>query len=185
MQRPSDLVVGKDETGGLPNPGRPHLQPPPHWRLEAIAAVERPRDLVVTPDGGLVFILDRDSSDVWHLPRATAPPVQVTTQRGLEPYWEDTPPALSPNGSTVAFGDGGFVWVAPIDGHTPARRVVRAGAPVWLDDSTLLGVVGRDGSSHLVRFDLDNPWPQSIAHGDGDCGPATVSPDRHRVAFTF
>ncbi len=40
----------------------------------------------------------------------------------MEPYWEDTAPAVSPDGSTVAFGDGGFVWVAPLDG-------TRAGAP--------------------------------------------------------
>lgn len=185
MQRPVDLVVGKDESAGLPNPGRPHLQPPPHWRFEAIAAVERPRALVVTPDGGLVFILDRDSSDLWHLGHSAVPPIRITTQRGIEPYWEDTVPALSPDGSSVAFGDGGFVWVAPIDGGAPARRVVRAGSPVWLDDSTLLGVVGREGNSHLVRFDLENPWPQSVAHGDGDCGQATVAPDRTRVAFTF
>lgn len=187
MQRPVDLVVGKDESAGLPNPGRPHLQPPAHWRLEAIAAVERPRDLVVTPDGGIVFLLDRDSSDVWHLETATSTstPTRVTTQRGMEPFWEDTAPSLSPDGSTVAFGDGGYIWVAPVDGSTPARRVVRAGSPVWLTDDRLLGVVGREGCSHLVAFDLANPWPQSIAHGDGDCGAATVSPDRRHVAYTF
>jgi dipeptidyl aminopeptidase/acylaminoacyl peptidase len=185
MQRPVDLVVGKDEHGGLPNPGRPHLQPPEHWRLEAVAAVERPRDLVVTPSGGLVFVLDRDSSDVWHLAPDTTTPTRVTTQRGMEAYWEDTAPVVSPDGATVAFGDGGYVWTAPVDGSTPARRVVRVGAPEWLDDHRLLGVVGREGNSHLVVLDLANPWPQSIAHGDGDCGGAVVSPDRTRVAFTF
>lgn len=183
--RPVDLVVGKDEAAGLPNPGRPHLRPPEHWRLEAIAAVERPRDLVVTPAGGVVFILDRDSSDVWHLAAGAGSPIRVTTQRGMEPYWEDTAPTLSPDGSSVAFGDGGYIWVAPVDGSTPARRVVRAGAPVWLDDARLLGVVGREGNSHLVAFELANPWPQSVAHGDGDCGFAAVSPDRSRVAYTF
>ena len=185
MERPVDLVVGKDEHGGLPNPGRPHLRPPEHWRLEAIAGVERPRDLVVTPSGGLVFILDRDSSDVWHLAPDTTTPTRVTTQRGMEAYWEDTAPVVSPDGTTVAFGDGGFVWTTPVDGRAPAHRVVRAGAPVWLDDHRLLGVVGREGNTHLVVFDLANPWPQSVAPGDGDCGGAAVSPDRTRVAFTF
>jgi dipeptidyl aminopeptidase/acylaminoacyl peptidase len=185
MERPVDLVVGKDERAGLPNPGRPHLPPPPHWRLEAIASVERPRDLVVAPDGGLVFLLDRDSSDVWHLPAGATQPVRVTDQRGMEAYWEDTAPALSPDGSTVAFGDGGYVWTVPVDGSAPPRRVMRAATPVWTDDTSLLGVVGREGSSHLVVFDLANPWPQSIAHGDGDCGSAAVAPDRTRVAFTF
>lgn len=185
MERPVDLVVGKDERAGLPNPGRPHLQAPPNWRLEAIASVERPRDLVVAPDGGLVFLLDRDSSDVWHLPAGEHVPVRVTDQRDMEAFWEDTAPVLSPDGSTVAFGDGGYVWTVPVDGSAPPRRVVRAGSPVWVDDTSLLGVVGRGGSSHLVVFDLANPWPQSIAHGDGDCGYAAVAPDRTRVAFTF
>src|SRR5664279_175952 len=159
MERPVDLVVGKDEAAGLPNPGRPHLQPPDHWRLEAIAAVQRPRDLAVTPDGGLVFILDRDSSDVWHLAPGTTTPIRVTTQRGMEAYWEDTAPVVSPDGTTVAFGDGGYVWTAPVDGSTPARRVVRAGAPEWLDDTRLLGAVGREGNTHLVVFDLATLWP--------------------------
>ncbi len=185
MDRSADLVVGRDERAGLPNPGRPHLQPPPHWRLEAIAAVERPRDLAVTHAGGLVFILDRDSSDVWHLAPGAATPTRLTVQRSIEPYWEDTAPVLSPDGSAVAFGDGGYVWVAPVDGRAPARRVVRAGSPVWLDDDRLLGVVGREGNSHLVVFDLANPWPQSVAHGDGDCGFAAVSPDRRHVVYTF
>jgi dipeptidyl aminopeptidase/acylaminoacyl peptidase len=103
----------------------------------------------------------------------------------MEAYWEDTAPVVSPDGATVAFGDGGYVWVAPLDGSAPARRVVRAGSPVWLDDAHLLGVVGREGCSHLVRFELANPWPESIAHGDGDCGFAAVSPDRRHVAYTF
>ena len=28
--------VGTDEAGGIPNPGRPDVQPPPHWRLEGL-----------------------------------------------------------------------------------------------------------------------------------------------------
>ncbi len=132
-----------------------------------------------------MFILDRDSSDVWHLAPDSTTPTRVTTQRDVAAYWEDTAPTVSPDGTTVAFGDGGYVWTAPVDGSTPARRVVRAGAPVWLDDAHLLGAVGREGNTHLVSFDLANPWPQSIAHGDGDCGSAAVSPDRTRVAFTF
>jgi dipeptidyl aminopeptidase/acylaminoacyl peptidase len=77
------------------------------------------------------------------------------------------------------------VWTVPIDGSAPPRRVVKAGSPVWIDDERMLGVVGREGCSHIVTFDLDNPWPQSVAHGDGDCGQATVSPDRSQVAYTF
>ena len=161
----------RTSTRGLPNPGRPHLQPPPHWRLEAIAAVERPRDLVVTPDGGIVFILDRDSSDVWHLaPGATQPdaasrPSAAWRRTGRTPRPSSPPTVRRPRSATAATSGS-----TPVDGSAPPRRVVRAGAPEWLDDHRLLGVVGREGNSHLVVFDLENPWPQSIAHGDGDCG---------------
>ena len=96
MNRPPDLVVGKEEYGGLPNPGRPHLPPAPHWRFEAIAAVERPRDLQVTPSGGLVFILDRDTSDVWHLAADATHPVRVTTQRERAPAAPDAAWAAKP-----------------------------------------------------------------------------------------
>ncbi len=36
------MWVGKDAHGGVPSQPRPDLPPPPHWRLEAIAATERP-----------------------------------------------------------------------------------------------------------------------------------------------
>ena len=48
---PASFWIGVDETGGIPNPGRPDVDPPPHWRLDAIAATERPRHLDVSPDG--------------------------------------------------------------------------------------------------------------------------------------
>ena len=42
--------------------------PPPHWRLDAIAATERPRSPRSSADGrSLVFIHDRDTSDIWLL----------------------------------------------------------------------------------------------------------------------
>ena len=105
----------------------------------------------------------------------------------MEAYWEDTAPVVSPDGATVAFGDGGYVW-------TVAGRRQHAGraascAPAPRSGSTtrrLLGVVGREGSSHLVVFDLANPWPQSIAHGDGDCGRrGRLARPRRSVAYTF
>jgi len=57
--------VGVDESGGIPNPGRPDVKPPANWRLEAVALAERPRGLQVSPDGStLALMVDRDTSDV-------------------------------------------------------------------------------------------------------------------------
>jgi dipeptidyl aminopeptidase/acylaminoacyl peptidase len=148
--------------------------------------MERPRDLRVAPDGGLVFILDRDSSDLWHLPADGAVPIRLTTQREPAPYWEDTAPAVSPDGTRVAFGDEGAVWVVPVDGG-PGRRVAEAGSPTWLDDHELVVTVERDRATGLARLAVDEGWPRPLPHGGdlGDCWGAAVSPDRTQVAFTF
>ena len=63
--------VGTDEWGGIPNPGRPDTKPAPNWRLEWVAATERPRQCEVSPDGSTVaFVRDRDTSAVWTMPVA-------------------------------------------------------------------------------------------------------------------
>ena len=68
MPEPLAVWLGKDEYEGVPSPARVDLKPPPHWRLEAVAATERPRSLHSRADGRTaVFIQDRDTSDVWLL----------------------------------------------------------------------------------------------------------------------
>ena len=96
---PASLWIGVDEVGGIPNPGRPDVDPPPHWRLEAIAATERPRHLDVSPDGALVaFTLDRDTSDMWAIEVDGGHPVRLTTGRTLAAFWEDGGPQSRPTG---------------------------------------------------------------------------------------
>ncbi len=68
MPEPLDVWLGKDEVEGVPSQPRKDLKPPPTWRLEAVAATERPRSLTMGADGRTaVFIQDRDTSDVWLL----------------------------------------------------------------------------------------------------------------------
>ena len=43
VPEPLALWVGKEEYGGVPTPTRRGDPKPPHWRLEAVAATERPR----------------------------------------------------------------------------------------------------------------------------------------------
>ena len=53
------MLVNIDEHNGVPSQPRADVPPPPHWRLDAIAAVGRPHDLVASADGSEVaFVLD-------------------------------------------------------------------------------------------------------------------------------
>ena len=106
MPEPLRVWFGIEDSGGIPRPERVYVPPPPHWRLEAIAATERPRSLTVAPDGRTaVFIQDRDTSDLWTIDLEGGALERLTTGRAPQPYWEDTQPAVSPDGSTVAYGD--------------------------------------------------------------------------------
>ena len=94
------IWVGKDEHEGVLAQPRKDLKPPPHWRLEAVAATPRPRSLTVGADGRkAVLIEDGENSDVWLLDlEQPGPPERLTTGRDPAPYWEDVEPRLSPDG---------------------------------------------------------------------------------------
>lgn len=188
---PLQVWVGTDEVQGVAAQPRKDLRPPPHWRLEAVAATERPRSPTVGADGTTaVFIHDRDSSDVWLLDLDGGTPVRLTTGRAPMPSWEDTEPRLSPDGSTVAYADEGHVCVVPASGG-PSRRVVEAGSPVWLGDDRLVVTVERDDVYRLAIVDVADAWPRRLAvdHGglteEGDEWGAAVSPDGTCVAYSF
>jgi dipeptidyl aminopeptidase/acylaminoacyl peptidase len=185
------IWVGKDEHEGVRAQPRKDLEPPPHWRLEAIAHTPRPRSLNVQ-GGQAVFIEDgSDTSDLWLLDLEDGgPPRRLTTGRQPMPYWEDTQPRLSPDGAQVAYADGDHVWLVPTAGGPP-RKLVEGASPVWIDDGRLVISVERDDTTRLAIVDTADAWPRRLAveHGDlaahGDEGEAAVSPDRTQVAYTF
>ena len=194
MTESRSIWVGKDEHHGVRSQQRKDLRPPPHWRLEAIARTPRPRSLTIGSDGRrAVFIEDRQTSDVWLLDlESGSAPERLTTGRDPAPYWEDTWPYLSPDGSTVAYGDGGHVWLVPTAGGPP-RKLVEGGSPRWIDDRRLVIDVEReeDRTTRLALVDVDDPWPRrlAVAHGEldahGDEGEPVPSPDGTEVAYTF
>lgn len=176
--------VGTDESGGIPNPGRPDAKAAPHWRLEWVAATERPRQCEVSPDGSTVaFVLDRDSSDVWTVPVAGGVPTRVTTDRPIAAFWEDGNAVWSPDGTRLAYTTGGRVKVVAATGGVP-KDVCEGSGPVWLDNGRLVVGVARDDTTVLTVVDLSDPWPRPIAHAGADYVTAEVSPDRSRVAYT-
>ena len=188
------IWVGKDEHHGVRAQPRNDVEPPPHWRLEAVARTPRPRSLTIGPDRRTaVFIEDRQTSDVWLLDlESGAAPERLTTGRDPAPYWEDVSPQLSPDGATVAYGDDGHVWLVPAAGGAP-RKLVEGGSPRWIDDTRLVIDVERDEdrTTRLAVVHVDDPWPRRLAldHGEldahGDEGEPEPSPDGTEVAYTF
>ena len=176
--------VGTDESGGIANPGRPDVKPPAHWRLDAVAATERPRQCEVSTDGTTVaYMLDRGSSDVWTVPVAGGVPTRLTTQRPPAPFWEDGNAVWSPDGTRLAYPHDGAVWVVSEKGGVPVK-VVEGGSPVWVDDRRMVVGVDREERTVLAAVDVDDAWPRPIAHAGADYVTAVVSPDRTRVAYT-
>jgi WD40-like Beta Propeller Repeat len=168
MAEPGSHWIGKEEYGGVPTPTRRGDPNPPHWRLEAVAATERPRSISLAGDGRtLTFVHDRDTSDVWLLDLVGGEPLRLTAGRDPAPYWEDTTPVVSPDGRTVAYGDSGWVWLVPSVGGPP-RKLVEAGSPVWLGSERLVVTVERDERSTLAVVAVADPWPKRLGvAGDG------------------
>lgn len=192
--------IGKDEWGGVvASQPRKDLPQPPHWRLEAVAAMERPHHLVVGPDGRTAaFILDQadNGSDLWTIDTANAMVCRVTVDRAPAAFWEDTPPAFSSDGTVIAYtGPGGVRLVATSGG--PSRLLCEAGAPVWLPNDQLVVSVEQDrqrsGTPHpratevsrLAVVDPSDPWPQPITDAAADASGAVVSPDGDRLAYSW
>ncbi len=191
MAEPLSVWIGTEEYGGVPTPTRRGPAAPPHWRLEAIAATERPRSLAPSADGrSIVFVHDRETSDVWTLEVESGELRRLTTGRDPMPYWEDTTPALSPDGRQVAYANEGWIEIVPSTGGVP-RRLVEAGSPVWLGNDRLVVTAERDDQSRLTVIELADPWPQPLVRTApglerrGDEEEAVVSPDGRTVAFSF
>ena len=192
MAEDSAMWIGKDEHEGVLAQPRKDLKPPPHWRLEAVAYTPTPRTLTIGADRRrAVFIQDADTSDVWLLDlESGVAPERLTTGREPAPYWEDVPPRISPDGSTVAYADEGHVWLVPAAGG-PARKLIEGSSPVWIDDERLVISVERDDASRLAVVSAADPWPRRLttAHAGleeyGDEDEPVVSPDGTEVAYTF
>lgn len=191
MPEPLSLWIGKEEYGGVPTPTRRGDPKPPHWRLEAIAATERPRSISIARDGQtLAFIQDRDTSDIWLLDLRGGDPERLTTGRDPMPYWEDTTPVVSPDGTQVAYADHGWIWLVPTAGGPP-RKLVEAGSPVWLGSNRLVVSIEREERSRLAVVSLADAWPQPLVRSSpgldfaGDESQAAASPDGRLVAFSF
>ena len=125
------MWVGTDEHEGVRAQQRKDVEPPPDWRLEAVAHTPAaavadhrsgPRHRRVHPGRADLGRLRR-----W-TPRRRRPPERLTTGRAPMPYWDDDAARLSPDGTTVAYVDDGHVWLVPAEGGPP-RKLLEGDGP--------------------------------------------------------
>ena len=187
------MTVGTDTWGGhAPSQARTDLPPPPHWRMEAVAGMERPHHLRVAPGRDrIMFLLDRADlgSDVWVMGSEGGAPVRLTVDRPPVAFWEDTPPDWSPDGTRVAYTSEGWVRLVAATGG-PSRPVAEAGAPVFMDDGAI--VVSHDVSrevtgtslptvtevTRLARVDVADPWLRPLTSPTRDASSPHVTGGR-------
>lgn len=177
--------LGHDEAGGVPSQQRPDFTLPPHWRLDAVYATGRPHHPAASPDGvTIAFVLSSSGESDIHLVATHGGQMRrLTTDRALAPYWEDSAPAWSPDGSRIAYSSGEDCLVVPASGGPP-RRIPGAGLGAWLDDERLVVVVERNRTSRLAVVTIGDPWPQPFGPTGGDVSQVTAAGDG-RVLATF
>jgi dipeptidyl aminopeptidase/acylaminoacyl peptidase len=150
------------------------------------------------PDGRtLVYVRggDHGSARPGAAPNPAASPVQPRMQVWSVPYRGGRPvllgdgdsPAVAPDSRRVAFVRDGRIWIAPLDGTTPAEAAFyargAAHSPAWSPDgSTLAFVSNRDDHSFVGLFTPGQPIRYLAPSTSRDSMPAW-SRDGQAIAF--
>jgi dipeptidyl aminopeptidase/acylaminoacyl peptidase len=116
---------------------------------------------------------------IWSVPFEGGEPVALGEGEG---------PVVSPRGDRVAFERERQIWVAPIDGSAPARRLFTArggnGSAVWSPDGSRLAFVSSRGTHSFVGVYTDEATPILwIAPSTSRDASPRWSPDGRRLAF--
>ncbi|MFI6686384.1 amidohydrolase family protein [Streptomyces sp. NPDC050485] len=174
---------------GKPVPVAGDLAPvPPRWTADG--------ELLLTVDGHFTFVRPDNPSDAETVrfdgvlpvdrPRYQVKSYDLGEER-VRPVRGIHLPALSPDGTRIAFAALNSLWIADTSGAHPPQRLRQADAtryllgPVWARDGhSLLYADDRDGLLGVYRRDLATGDERALATG-GRVHPA-LSPDGKRLA---
>lgn len=185
-----EQLTERYERHGWPAQTRPDIKPPEGWSLPLIATHQQLHHHALSPDGKqIAFIWNQETGANIHVtPSAGGWPQQLSTDRPMTNFWEDSPPRWSPDGALIAFTQEGHIHVVPSRGGHPkriSRRWSGASSPRWLPDSNrLLMAFDDDGHQRILLIDRDGAWPRQISHGPGHDSDPNPSPDGRHVAYT-
>jgi Tol biopolymer transport system component/C-terminal processing protease CtpA/Prc len=150
----------------------------------------------ITTDGRTIAF-ERDFA-IWTLDTATgrsaAVPIELRGVPASPPIERQrytsqfTEMSLSPDGRKVALVVRGEVFAGPSRDGGDAERITttpgRDFGVTWMPDNrTLLFVSHRDGSSHLISYDIAARRETTLASFAGELGAPVVSPDGKSVAL--
>jgi hypothetical protein len=124
---------------------------------------------MAVPQGGRLTVLDHDGAVVREVFAG-------------EPSSDPRRPRFSPDGSTIAYGDRGGVWIVGVDG-SGRRRLSDGDDPDWSPDgSTIVFTRFRGGRQKLWVMDADGGSRRAIPHA-GQAASPVWAPDGRRIAF--
>ena len=185
-------VTEKYERNGWPSIPRPDIKPPAGWDLSLVTAQERIRSHMLSADGKSIAFIKDDGhlSDVFTMTASGSWPARVSTNRGLEAYWDDEIPQWSPDSQWLAFGIDGHVHISPAAGGLPKKLTdftESAGGPKWMPDSHHLIVsITRHDADQLVMTNIDGTWPRQLTNSaDGDHWQPEPAPDGKSIAYVL
>jgi len=109
-------------------------------------------------------------------------PVTRKLQVLVEDVWNATEPALSPDGSKLAFISNGSLYL----NEAGANRLLITGDisnPAFFPDGERIVFAKGRPSRRIIQWVSSGPPPQTLVDG-GDCFNPAISPDARRLAYT-
>lgn len=127
---------------------------------------------------------------IWMVPFSGAAASSTAGSAAAEPKLlaDGDEPVMSPRGDRVAFTKDHQIWMVPLDGSAPAKRLLFARgdsrSPTWSPDGTRLAFVsGRGDHSFIGVFTSDSASILYLAPSTSNDGSPVWSPDGRRIAF--